>query len=107
MSTKTLTDTEIRDGILKAFARFRPHRIILFGSHAQGSADEESDIDLIVVYDTEKRFLDRLRELYMAWNLPKAVDILAYTPEEFVELEQTRAFVQDAVATGKVLYERE
>jgi len=106
VSTMTLTDTEIRDGILKAFARFRPHRIILFGSHAQGSADEESDIDLIVVYDTEKRFLDRLRELYMAWNLPKAVDILAYTPDEFFELAHTRAFVQDAVAAGKVLYER-
>ncbi len=107
MSTKILTDTEIRDGILKAFARFRPHRIILFGSHAQGSADEESDIDLIVVYDTEKRFLDRLRELYMAWNLPMAIDILAYTPQEFAELKVTRPFVQDAVATGKVLYERE
>jgi predicted nucleotidyltransferase len=107
VSTKILTDTEIRDGILKAFARFRPHRIILFGSHAQGSADEESDIDLIVVYDTEKRFLDRLRELYMAWDLPRAVDILAYTPQEFAELKSTRPFVQDAVATGKVLYERE
>ncbi len=107
MAAKILSDTEIRDGVSKAFARFSPHRIILFGSHAQGSADEESDIDLIVVYETEKKFLDRLRELYMAWDLPKAVDILAYTPQEFAELKETRAFVQDAVLTGKVLYERE
>jgi len=102
-----LTDTEIRDGVWKACAQFNPHRIILFGSHDQGTADEESDIDLIVVYDTKKRFLDRLRELSMAWELPKSVDILAHTPREFAEMKKTRAFVQDAVATGKVLSERD
>ena len=107
MAARTLTDKEIRDGVWKAFAQFNPHRIILFGSHARGTADEESDIDLIIVYDTKKRFLDRLRELYMAWELPKGVDILAYTPREFAEMNKTRAFVQDAVATGKVLYERD
>lgn len=107
MSAGRLTATEIRDGAWRAFARFQPHRIILFGSHAAGTADEESDVDLIVVYETDKRFLDRLRELYMAWDLPKGVDILAYTPAEFAELMSTRAFVQDAVASGEVLYERD
>jgi hypothetical protein len=43
----------------------------------------------------------------MAWDLPKGVDILAYTPDEFAELMGTRAFVQDAVASGRVLYERD
>ena len=107
MAAGILTDTEIHDGVWKAFAQFNPHRIILFGSHASGTADEESDIDLIVVYDTKKRFLDRLRELYMAWELEKGVDILAYTPREFAELKEKRAFVRDAVANGKVLYERD
>jgi len=107
MGVGMLSGTEIRDGVWRAFARFRPRRIILFGSHANGTADEESDIDLIVVYETEKRFMDRLRELYMAWDLPKGVDILAYTPDEFAELMRTRAFVQDAVASGRVLYERD
>ena len=86
--------------------KFDPHRIILFGSHAAGTADAESDVDLIVVYETNKRFLDRLRELYTAWNLPKGVDILAYTPQEYEELRSSRQFVRDAVAGGKVLYER-
>jgi predicted nucleotidyltransferase len=71
------------------------------------SDHEASDIDLIVVYETEKRFLDRLRELSMAWDLPKGVDILAYTPDESEELMDTRPFVQDAVASGRVLYERD
>jgi predicted nucleotidyltransferase len=107
MAARMLTGNEIREGVRRAFAPFHPFRIILFGSHANGTADEESDIDLIVVYETEKRFLDRLRELYMAWDLPKSVDILAYTPGEFEELMETRAFVQDAVASGRVLYERD
>ncbi len=107
MAARTFTQAEIREGARRAFARFNPHRIILFGSHASGTADEESDIDLIVVYETKKRFLDRLRELSMAWDLDKGVDILAYTPREFAELKARRAFVQDAVASGKVLYERD
>jgi hypothetical protein len=106
MAAKILTDTEIRNGVSKAFARFNPERIILFGSHSQGSADEERTLT-DSVHETEKKFLDRLRELYMAWDLPNAVDILAYTPQEFEELNETRAFIQDAVSTGKVLYERD
>jgi predicted nucleotidyltransferase len=97
---------EIRTAALRAFAPFHPHRIILFGSHAAGTADMESDVDLIVVYNTDKRFLERLEELYTAWPLPKAVDILAYTPEEYSDLLSSRPFVQDVVAAGLVLYER-
>ena len=48
-----------------------------------GGADESSDVDLFVVYRTDKRFLDRLGALYALWDIPIAVDILAYTPEEF------------------------
>jgi predicted nucleotidyltransferase len=107
MAAERLTDIQIREGVCRSFARFNPHKIILFGSHGRGDADEESDIDLIIVYETHKRFLDRLRELYMAWSLPKGVDILAYTPQEFAELSATRPFIQDAVAGGKVIYERE
>lgn len=106
MSARKPSIDEIRNGAIGAFRRFDPHRIILFGSHSDGTADEDSDIDLIIVYDTTKRFLDRLRELYTAWTLPKAVDILAYTPAEFSELVVSRPFVQDAVAAGTVLYER-
>ncbi|NLI32944.1 MAG: nucleotidyltransferase domain-containing protein [Deltaproteobacteria bacterium] len=97
---------ELRERVTEIFAPFDPLRIILFGSHARGQADEESDIDLIIVYDTTKKFLDRLEELYEFWSLPKGVDILAYTPEEFDRMISENSFVQDAVRTGKILYER-
>jgi uncharacterized protein len=105
-SSKPISESELRGEIVRSFQRFDPQSIILFGSHAKGDADDESDIDLIVVYETDKRFLDRLRELYMAWNLPRGVDILAYTPAEFADLKVSREFVRNAVRTGRVLYER-
>jgi uncharacterized protein len=100
-------DSELKKDILAAFRPFDPEKIILFGSQGRAEADEGSDIDLLVIYRTEKAFLDRLKELYLAWNIPKAVDILAYTPEEFLRMTQESAFVQDAVAEGEVLYEKQ
>lgn len=105
MTKQPLPIDRIREAAIASFSRFRPRKILLFGSHARGDADGESDIDLIVVYETDKRFLDRLEELYMAWSLPKAVDILAYTPQEFDMMKESRAFVADAVAEGITLYE--
>jgi len=96
---------DLQKEIPRIFAPVAPVRIILFGSAARGTMDEASDVDLIVVYRTEKRFLDRLAELYALWDLPLAFDILAYTPEEFDDLIEESGFVADAVAQGKVIYE--
>lgn len=79
---------------------------MLFGSYDRNDSDEYSDVDLIVVYPTRKRIMDRFEELYLAWNLPMAVDTQAYATEEFRSLSRDNSFVQDAVAKGKVLYER-
>ncbi len=99
--------SDLKKGILAAFRPFDPEKIILFGSHARAEADEGSDIDLMVIYKTEKAFLERLKELYLAWDIPKAVDILAYTPEEFFRMTEESPFVQDAIAEGEVLYEKQ
>ena len=92
------------DNIRRIFAPIRPRLVLLFGSRARGMHDELSDIDLIVVYDTDNRFLDRLEELYRLWDLPGAVDILAYTPEEFEEMKERSGFVADAVEQGRVIF---
>jgi predicted nucleotidyltransferase len=93
---------ETKKAITDTFLRFDPEKIVLFGSHARDDSDAYSDVDLIVVYPTRKRFMDRLEELCLAWNLPMAVDILAYTPEEFRSMSRKNAFVQDAVAEVEI-----
>jgi len=52
--------------------------ILLFGSLARGDLGA-GDIDLIVVKNTDKRFLDRLDEFYE--NADMAIDVLVYTPK--------------------------
>jgi predicted nucleotidyltransferase len=91
--------------IRRVFAPFKPLRILLFGSRARGDADNASDVDLIVVYRTPKRFLDRLDELYEAFDLPFACDILAYTPEEFERLRRDSPFLSEVLRTARVIHE--
>lgn len=61
---------------------------------------------MIVIYNTGKSFMERLEELYMSWDIPKAVDILAYTPYEFEKMIKENFFLIDAVKEGEVIYER-
>jgi len=86
---------------------FSPHKIILFGSLAEGKPRLWSDIDLVVVMDTEKRFLDRSKDILLAFHPHVGVDVLVYTPQEFERLCRERPFFkEEIVGKGEVLYER-
>ncbi len=88
--------------------QYQPERILLFGSLAGENTDEWSDLDLVIVKETERRFLDRIREVMELLKPQVGVDILVYTPEEFEQLRRERSFVRDEIlAKGKVLYERQ
>jgi uncharacterized protein len=89
---------------------FRRHgviRAVVFGSVARGEMSRRSDVDILVVQRTEKRFLDRydplLREVVGA--VGRGVDLLIYTPEELESLSD-RPFVARILREGKTLYER-
>ena len=79
--------------------------IVLFGSYAQGRRDLFTDLDLLVVMESEEPFVERLSHVYATLGPKVATDILVYTPGEFEEMKQRR-FVRHAMATGKVLYAR-
>ena len=91
---------------------FEKHHVlqaIVFGSLARGEASRHSDLDLIVVQETDKRFLDRyddlLREIVQA--VPgRDVDLLIYTPQELAKMTD-RPFIATALKEGKVIYESE
>lgn len=82
-------------------------KAILFGSLARGEASRHSDIDLILVKDTNLRFLDRYDGVLAEFSqaLPQwDVDLLIYTPEELAAISHRR-FIQRALKEGIVLYE--
>lgn len=86
---------------------YDPQQVYLFGSMAAGAIGEWSDLDLVIIKHTEKRFLDRTREVIELLRPQVGVDILVYTPEEFSHLSQERAFVRDEIiGKGKLIYER-
>lgn len=80
---------------------------VLFGSHARGTADARSDVDLIIVDDQPLRYLDRIGMYFddIRSALRRDVDLLVYTGEEFRRMREGR-FVARALEEGRVIYER-
>jgi predicted nucleotidyltransferase len=91
----------IRDG-------YEPEKIILFGSLARGETHEWSDIDLIVVKDTNARYGERVRELLPVLRGWKGgADILIYSLDEYEAAKRKgSAFLGEAEKDGVTLYER-
>jgi predicted nucleotidyltransferase len=79
------------------------HRVILFGSYADGRRDLFTDLDLLVVMDSDLDFVARIAALYQQLSVGVDLDLLAYTPEE-LERARSHALVRRALETGRVLY---
>ena len=93
-----------------------PNKIILFGSHAKGTATSESDVDLMVILDNDdvaKTYQERLdkklsiSKLVREINYETALDILVYSKEEWRLLkERGNSFLNEIEKSGKVVYEK-
>jgi predicted nucleotidyltransferase len=104
---RTQLESELRRFLPLLRDQYQPEKVILFGSLATGDTWEWSDIDLVIVKDTKQRFLDRIKEVIRLLQPRVGVDVLVYTPQEFLQLSSERAFVRTEIQTkGKVLYER-
>lgn len=104
-----VTDVQIQNLVNEIADGYKPEKIYLFGSYANGTANEESDIDLFIVKETEKRWNDRGVELRMGIkNYPYVgMDIIIYTPKEFDEaMMKFMNIGKIAVNTGKLMYAR-
>lgn len=84
---------------------YTPQKIILFGSLVNGNIHEFSDIDLIVVKESDKGFYERLKEVGLLVMPEVGADILVYTPEEFELKKESLFFKEEVFEKGKVLYD--
>ena len=88
--------------------QFKPSRIILFGSHARGDENANSDVDLLVILPeaTDKRKIAiEIRRSLSEFNIPK--DILVSTPDEISKRGHLiGTLLHTALREGKKIYER-
>jgi predicted nucleotidyltransferase len=88
--------------------RFHPDRVILFGSHARGTAGPDSDVDLLVVMPVTGSRREKVVEIGVALHdFGVAKDIMVTTPEDFEWRKEIPGTIErPAALEGKVLYAR-
>ena len=94
------------DAISRLSAAIQPELVLVFGSRARGTATRKSDLDLLVIYQSEKPALDRIGDvLQLLSDCPWPLEVVAYTPEELSRIKN-RPFIKTILSEGRVIYER-
>lgn len=109
LQTSQITPELIDYIVNKIVARFAPHKIILFGSHARGEADADSDLDLFIVQSSTEsnRQVRRQIDMFLA-SRRFPLDLIVRKPQD-IELnlqDRNPFYVYHLFGEGKVLYER-
>ena len=110
MPTKAQEQAEakIREMVRRIVEKFDPDKIILFGSFASGTADGDSDVDLLVIMPVTMSKRKQAAQIDLALadvGLPK--DVIMVTPEEVEKYHDVvGSIIYPALREGKVLYER-
>ena len=94
--------------------KMKPYKVILFGSYANGNPTENSDLDVLVVLDSEEmaKNLDEkikrdmpVSKMLININRKIAMDLITYSKAEYEYLiKQNDFFVNEINNTGSILY---
>ena len=98
----------IRTAVERISEKFDPKRIILFGSHAKGTATIHSDIDLLVIFEAvEDKHGQVVAIRRLLADFPIAKDIVVATEQSIEEYgDSVGSVLRPALAEGKVIYEQ-
>ncbi len=103
---KLLLREELKKDLNILKEKYHPYKVILFGSLNSGKVNEWSDIDLLIIKETDKPFFERMKEIYLLLEPKVGMDILVYTPKEYGYMKERVFFKNEVLQKGKVLYER-
>jgi uncharacterized protein len=101
---------ELPEVVRRLVGVLEPERIYLFGSAARGDADQDSDLDLLVIVsDDDKIDQHRLAQAYMAlWGISTPADIVVQTRDHFESRAHVKASLPGTVVReGKLVYVRD
>ncbi len=104
-----LIPQETIDGVIQTITtRFSPEKILLFGSYANGRPTPDSDLDLLIVMETDRPRNKRATPIRLLFQpTPCSMDVLVFTPDEVMYWNGTvNHIITEAFQTGKVLYDR-
>ncbi|MDK9699984.1 MAG: nucleotidyltransferase domain-containing protein [bacterium] len=103
----TINIESIRKVAAEIAARFSPERIVLFGSRATGTAQPDSDVDLLIVMEYDGKSYRKAAEIRSSLQIQFAMDILVIRPADYrMRLQEFDPIVVSAEREGIVLYER-
>jgi predicted nucleotidyltransferase len=96
---------------IRAFAdavarRFKPQRIVLFGSYAYGKPTKDSDVDLLVVMPEDRKEGRKAAQIREEIEADFPLDLIVRTPEDIRwRLAEGDCFLQEIFHKGQVMYE--
>jgi len=97
----------IRRVVKQIVERFDPEQVILFGSHGYGRPTEGSDVDVLVVMETDKRPIEQAIEIVQTVEYDFPLDLIVRTPSQMEErIALGDFFLREIVEKGRVLHER-
>jgi len=105
--SRMVSPAKIRSFCDAVAKKFRPSKIILFGSYAYGRPTTDSDVDLLVILPRLRQQGERM-SVRIRHAVPRdfSLDLLVRTPLEVANgLRQGDFFIRDIMENGKVMYE--
>ena len=107
-----MNDTEkneierIKKLLLPVFMESKTKKAYLFGSFSKGTQTRKSDVDLMIITETDKRFFNRYDDYEKIQQIlaDQSVDMLIYTPDEISKISH-RVFIKRILEEGVILYE--
>lgn len=84
--------------------KYKPQKIILFGSYVYGQPTQESDMDLLIVAETDKKFHERLQEVRNLLPKDRPFDLIILTPSEYQKARMKNSLLLEIESKGRVIY---
>lgn len=93
------------DALPKLLKEFDVQKVIVFGSRVRGTANEDSDIDMILIAPCFESipFLKRMPLVIRKVSFSKHVDYICYTPDEYERIKNESSVIMDAAENSIVL----
>ena len=103
---KYIPQEAIEQVVEQIVEKFKPQRIILFGSYARGNPRPESDVDMLVVMETSLREVQQAIQISQQIEYRFGLDLIVHTPKHLAErVKMGDWFFREVLEEGKILYE--